>query len=239
MLLFEICLQQARHAEEQRLELQRRPGVASQEVEWKGPGQAMHGIGIDRDAEAAGEVQPDRLFPVALQKAKVLGHFSGLAFETLRRRTIDYGPLRDRGHFAQGVFAGDAVAIRYQAMVASQKSGFDMPPDLEAGQARAVPSVHGPVLLPDDMKDRGLVGRVILMAVAVPLGGVEVHLDMAMPYRSVNTDTGAREIGPRVARVVPSLDHRDGLTGGAEQSLLAEPTGTPHEMEKGFLKHGQ
>ena len=90
------------------------------------------------------------------------------------------------------------------------------------------------VVLIDDMKDDVVVGAVETVMVAVPIGGEDMHLDVARPQGAANPNAGVGEVGTCIAVEQSGTLNDDGLPVDGAEVAFQQPM-LPYVLEEGFV----
>ena len=87
----------------------------------------------------------------------------------------------------------------------------------ELGDGFAVGAAYLAVDVLGDVQDDGIVDRVGVMSMAVPVGRLLVNFDVAYPKHAVQFELGVEEVGACVGVAQSGVNHFHGLAGGGPQ----------------------
>ena len=201
-----------------------------------GEGQQLEGKRIGCAAEIMGKGEEETLLPIAATAFEQTLHVGTLVFETVEKETVETGgDIVGRELFELGR-TGYRNGLRRmdEGFVVVPQGLRDVVVKREGGQRMAVVKGERGVVLIDDMKDDIVVGAVETVVVAVPIGGEDMHLDVARPQGAANPNAGVGEVGTCIAVEQTGTLNDDRLpVDGAEVTF--QPPMLPYVLEEGFV----
>ena len=159
------------------------------------------------------------LFPAATAFLEEAAYDLRFGFDALSRQAVEKGVDNKARHLGEALGAGNGVVGRrlHEGIVVGHKGRMDETAQFEGRGNGAVLEADVAVVLINDMENDVVVGRVLRMAMGVPVGGAEVHLDVARPFDAVDGQMGVEEIGACITVEVADAVDGDGLAIGGEE----------------------
>ena len=214
-----------------------RVGVPADAPQRGGAGDALHGVGVRAEAHRAGQGDVGRGVPVAVGGLDKLHHIVGLALETLEGQRCQPVVHNYRGHIGDMSGAGqlggrrlhEVAVFLLQRLVAAH---------CHLRNDRPVAAANLAVVVCHDVEDDAVVGRVAVVAVAVPVRGADVDLDIPRPQLAADAYAGVEEVGARAAVEPALVDNLHGKAVGCRQRQIGPKAVAPNILHQLFHTTG-
>lgn len=236
VVIIEIAFKQARLPHKERLFALRLVAPAGKNGVGRGEGQQLERERIGCAAEIMGKGEEEALLPVAATALEQTLHVGTLVFETVEKETVETGgDIVGRELFELGRTGHrDGLGRMDEGFVVVPQGLRDVVVKREGGQRMAVVKGERGVVLIDDMKDDVVVGAVETVVVAVPIGGEDMHLDVACPQGAANPHAGVGEVGTSIAVEQTRTLDDDRLPVDGAEVAFQQPM-LPYVLEEGFV----
>ena len=181
--------------------------MLAQELQRKRQCQPLHRLGVDAEPQGACESHVNGLFPVTGIALQVRCEPVGLGVSPLigeSRYPVAHMQRVYRGYLRR---AGEInVRTSHEQVIAAAELGGAPHHHLRYGLA--VAPCYGRVVAVHHMQHHRVVGRIGVMAVAVPVACADMHLHVSCPYAVTYLDLGVEKVGAGIFVVSPRIYNR-------------------------------
>ena len=164
----------------------------------------FHGVGIDAEPESPRESDIKGLVPVAVEPDECLLNALHFLIKPLVGEARE--PVGDIKPWKSGDFARagrESVAVDH-LVVAHAEIGCAI--HYQLCDFVTVGALDAHIVAADDVEYYRVIGHVVLMAVAIPVGGFDMYFDIATPCAAAYAEFGVEEVGSGVVVVQAGVD---------------------------------
>ena len=206
-----------------------------QQVERKAFGKQFEGIAVGAESDGACERDVAGVFPTAVETVQQALHAAALVGKPLEDERLH--PFRhiETCHFAYHLAAWQFHGGIHERGIAV--GDFCGAFHHHLRDALAVGAHHRSVVFCHDVQHNGIVCRIVVVPMAVPVGGAIVDFHVSRPQTAVNLHLGIEEVGTGVCVAPARVDdtHTASVVGG--ELARAPQTVFPHILHQHF--HGK
>ena len=183
-------------AKEQSLDLQQRVAVLVQQPQRCASRQPLEGFVVDAETQVPCNGDVAHFLPAAVVELQDFAHSSHFVVQSFKCQS--FNPLGDceLRHSGDDGGARQFLVAVHELIVAYVKQWRHLEHQLR--YALAIGAIDWRVVLVHYMQNDAVVGAVAIVAMAFPVAGTHMHLDVAHPRLSVNLHFGVEEVGASV-----------------------------------------